>query len=448
MTTDTILILITLIICTVVLSLIILLNRRKNENITDELDAEFELLRKKTDENAALSRRELTQQFSILGEMHSKTSAAAAQETRKNIELLRSEMEQNRRDSELRQRLLQDRMEKQNLENAANLRQEVVSQFAGLNEISLKTMSEISQRNDRSMGELKGTIEQNLLQMRETVEKRLSESISTGLEGSFKSVSSQLEQVYLGLGQMQNLTSDILDLKKVLGNVKNRGSWGEMQLGNLLSDMLAPGQFEREKMLGKGRSRVDFAIRLPGEDSSNVFLPVDSKFPLDKYNAVLIASETGENYKEAMTELKNATQESAKSIGSKYILPPETTDFAVMFVPSEGLFSLLAAEGMLDLLRQKYHVLLAGPSTFSALLSAIQTGFRSLAIRKNSEEIFRLLGEFKKTFGNFEKELEQAIRSLNAAQNNLEKLNRSSGKLSTELTRIEELGENTETKEV
>jgi len=118
-----------------------------------------------------------------------------------------------------------------------------------------------------------------------------------------------------------------------------------------------------------------------------------------------------------------------------------------MFVPSEGLFSLLAAEGMLVLLRQKYHVLLAGPSTFSALLSAIQTGFRSLAIRKNSEEIFRLLGEFKKTFGNFEKELEQAIRSLNAAQNNLEKLNRSSGKLSSELTRIEELGEHTETKE-
>lgn len=455
MTADTIILLIAVTASTLIICLTLLLKKKDGGSsaLLDEIDEQFNNFKINSDTNASLTRQEISTNFSSLGNLTARNMAALSGETKKSLSELKDELAQSRRNAELNQRLAADLMQKQGME----MRSEIVAQFTGLNEISLNASREMAQQNLQSISELKKTVEQNLSEierkneaalnlMRETVEKKLSESINTGLESSFKSVSTQLEQVYTSLGQMQNLTSDILDLKKVLGNVKNRGSWGETQLGNIISDMLAPNQYEKEKMLSRNRDRVDYAIRLPGEDGSGIWLPVDSKFPLDLYYAVQTAAETGEGYQKAMSELKNSALESAKSI-SKYVMPPETTDFAVMFVPSEGLFAALAADGLIYEMRTKHKVILAGPSTFCALLSSIQTGFRSLAIRKNSEEIFRLLGKVKKSFEQYQKDLEQASRSLIAAQNNLDKVSRSSGRLSGELLKIEEL-DSAEAKEV
>ncbi len=456
MGTETIITILCIFISTAVIIAAVILKKGRSDDssIMRNIDDRFDILEKRNDENSINERRELVSHFNMLGEMNARTNSALSADTAKSIENLRTSIEKSSHMMEDRNRLQAENLIKANNDTSSALRNEIITQFSALSDISLKQSREMAESNSKLISELKSSVEnelaeitkrndQALKQMRETVETRLSDSINTGLETSFKSVSAQLEQVYTSIGHMQSLTSDILDLKKVLGNIKNRGSWGEMQLGTLIADMLAPGQYEKEKMLSKNRDRVDYAVRLPSEDSEPVWLPVDSKFPMDKYAAVVAASEKGltDEYQKAVIQVRTAASESARSISSKYILPPETTDFAVMFIPSEGLFSIIANEGLIPELRQKFKVIVAGPSTFSALLSTIQSGFRSFALRKNSEQIYHLLEQVRKSFDIFQKELEQAGRSLNSAQSSIERVSRSSGRLSSELSKVEKLEE-------
>ncbi len=261
--------------------------------------------------------------------------------------------------------------------------------------------------------------ERQLTEMRKTVDQRLSESLEKKLDTSFAQVSERLESVYKGLGEMHTLASGVGDLKKVLTNVKTRGIWGEMQLGNLIRQTLAPGQYEENVAVVPGSAeRVEFAVCLPDRAGGTVYLPVDSKFPQEDYIRLVDASQAGNAAAAdaARRALDQRLRAEAKKISSKYILPPHTTDFAIMFLPIEGLYSeALQAPDLVESLQRDYRVVLAGPGTFSAMLNALQMGFRTMAIEKRSGEVWHLLGEIKSDFTRFAEMLEATRRRLDQA---------------------------------
>lgn len=313
-------------------------------------------------------------------------------------------------------------------------RQEILSQFKNLNQISLAAISQISSNTgrdleamraamDRRLAEIQAENEKSLAELRQTVNKNLSETLTDSLAASFQSVSSQLEQVYKSMGEMRSMTADVTDLKRILGNVKNRGTWGEVQLESLLSDILSPSQYAAQLSLSGSAEKVDFAVRLPGDGEKPVYLPIDSKFPMDRYRAVLDAEQYGDDRAKALSRetLLKTVRDEAKKIAAKYILPPDTTDFAVLFVPSEGLYAYLAAADLPFALQRDFRILLAGPSNLSALLNSFQLGFRTLAVERQSGEILKLLGAVKTSFSTFSARLESTQKSLRAAENNLER---------------------------
>lgn len=242
---------------------------------------------------------------------------------------------------------------------------------------------------------------------------------------SFKTVSEQLEQVYKGLGEMQNLASGVGDLKKVLSNVKTRGILGEMQLGAILSEILSPEQYETEiPTIPDSRERVEFAIRLPGNGDTTVYLPVDSKFPGDTYAALQDAYNTGDKIQVelAFKNLEARIKQCAKDIRDKYIQPPYTTNFAIMFLPFEGLYAEVVNHGLVEVLQREYNVNIAGPSTMAALLNSLQMGFRTLAIQKRSNEVWQILGAVRSEFEKFEGVLDTTQKHMKQVEDDLEKL--------------------------
>ncbi|MBQ6399816.1 MAG: DNA recombination protein RmuC [Clostridia bacterium] len=261
--------------------------------------------------------------------------------------------------------------------------------------------------------------ERQLTEMRKAMDTRLSESLDRKLDESFAQVSRRLESVYRGLGEMQTLAAGVGDLKKVLTNVKTRGIWGEMQLSQLIRQTLAPGQFEENVAVVPGSAeRVEFAIRLPGGEGSFVWLPVDSKFPQEDYLRLVDASQAGDaaGAEAARKALEHRMKTEAKKISEKYVSPPHTADFAILFLPVEGLYAeVLQIPSLVEVLQRDYRVTVAGPGTFSALLSALQMGFRTLAIQRRSGEVFRLLGTIKTDFARFSEILENTRRRLDQA---------------------------------
>ncbi|MBR2719675.1 MAG: DNA recombination protein RmuC [Clostridia bacterium] len=269
---------------------------------------------------------------------------------------------------------------------------------------------------DTRMESLRQANDRQLSEMRRTVDEKLTESIDKRLNDSFAQVSQRLEQVYKSLGEMQSLAVGMGDLKKVLTNVKTRGIWGEMQLGSLLSAMLAPNQYDENVAVVPGATeRVEFAVRLPGKDADVLYLPIDSKFPQEDYLRLVEASQSGdaEAADAARKALLQRIRQEAKRIAGKYIVPPHTTDFAIMFLPIEGLYAELAQTPELcESLQKEYRVVVAGPSTFTALLNALQMGFRTLAIEKRSSEVWSLLGAVKNDFDKFADVLEKTRQRL------------------------------------
>ena len=262
-----------------------------------------------------------------------------------------------------------------------------------------------------------------LEQMRKTVDEKLQGTLETRLGESFRLVSERLEQVHKGLGEMQSLASGVGDLKRVLSNVTTRGAWGEVQLGNLLGQMLSPEQYDRNVSI-TGAERVEFAIRLPGPDKDPVWLPVDAKFPMEAYQRLAAAAERGEADKVelAARELESVIRACARTFSGKYLSPPRTTDFGILFLATESLYSeALRRPGLAECLQREFRVVLAGPATFAALLNSLQMGFRTLAIQQRSSEVWKLLGDVKLEFGKYADVLEAIRSKLDQATQTVEK---------------------------
>ena len=310
-----------------------------------------------------------------------------------------------------------------------------------LNEFSEQmrnNFSEMNQQSKSSQKELKDTVEKQmkdirtdntkqLNEMRQTVDEKLQTTLEKRLGESFKQVSDRLEQVHKGLGEMQTLATGVGDLKKVLSNVKTRGIMGEYQLGNILEQILTPEQYALNVATKKGsQANVEYAVKLPGKSSDQeVWLPVDSKFPLESYNALIDAFELGDKtvIEQTQKSLIKAIESFAKDISSKYLDPPNTTDFAIMFLPVEGLYAeVLRHPGVFERLQRTYHITVTGPTTLSALLSSLQMGFRTLAVQKRSSEVWKVLEEVKTEFGKFSSTLEKAHRQINTAAGTLDTL--------------------------
>ena len=280
---------------------------------------------------------------------------------------------------------------------------------------------------ERRLRELQGDNAIRLEEMRRTVDEKLHATLEQRLGASFKQVSDRLEQVHKGLGEMQALASDVGDLKRVLTNVKTRGTWGEVQLASLLEQLLIPEQYAANVATVPGSNeRVEFAIRLPGRgDDAPVWLPIDAKFPREDYERLVIAQEKADPAaaEVAARQLEQRLRLEAKTIRAKYISPPDTTDFALLFLPTEGLYAEVARRpGLTDDLQRTWRVVVAGPSTLAAILSSLQMGFRTLAVEKRSSEVWQLLGAVKTEFGKFggilaktKEQIDRASTTLGAA---------------------------------
>jgi len=349
-------------------------------------------------------------------------------------------------------RLLSD-MKKQSADSAYQQRREVIEMFGALGDGLTRTLQDAARTNGESMDKLRemvdarlkdisDTTEKRLEQMRKTVDEQLSDMLQKRLTGSFRQVSDQLEQVFKSMGEVRTLAAGVGDLKRVLSNVKVRGIWGETQLGALISEMLSPAQYVCNAAVKDGRERVEFAVAMPGAGGGTVLLPIDSKFPMEAYirKEELMESGDTETAREALKELSRALVTEAKRIHDKYINPPVTTDFAIMYLPTEGLYADAISMGVFDVCQREYHVTIAGPSTLTALLNSLQMGFRTLAIERRSSEVLRLLETVRKSFSSFTVAIERTQRSLQAAQNNLDDASRKSRHIEKELMRVESAG--------
>ena len=281
-------------------------------------------------------------------------------------------------------------------------------------------------------------------EMRQTVDEKLQGTLEKRLGESFAIVSDRLEQVHRGLGEMQNLATGVGDLKRVLSNVKSRGGWGEVQLGMLLADMLANEQFASNvKVRPDSGEVVEFAVRLPGRgDESQIWLPIDAKFPQEDYDRLLTAQESGspEDVEIAGTGLERAIRLQAKTICEKYIHPPHTTDFAILYLPTEGLFAeTIRRRGLLEELQKKHRVMVQGPTTLAAMLSALQMGFRTLAIEKRSSEVWTVLGAAKAEFEKYGQVWDKLRKQLDGAQRTVDEAGKRTRALSRKLRDVEKL---------
>lgn len=297
----------------------------------------------------------------------------------------------------------------------------------------LKTFS---MENEQKLENIRSTVEKKLTYMQEdnnkqlenirtTVDEKLQNTLENKLNKSFETVSKQLQQVYKGLGEMQNLAVGVGDLKKVLSNVKTRGILGEIQLSAILKEILSPEQYEENVATKKGsRNVVEFAVKLPADDESFVYLPIDSKFPGDTYAKLVDAMNSGnkEEIEVCSKNLLRTIKSEAKDIHDKYISPPNTTEFAIMFLPFEGLYAEVVNRGMVEVLQREYKVNVAGPSTMGALLNSLQLGFKTLAVQKRSAEVWQILNDVKREFDTFADVLEKTQTRLNQANTELDKL--------------------------
>jgi len=325
---------------------------------------------------------------------------------------IRDEFQRNRAESG-------DQAKKHREELAASLRSFEEKFNSGVKDLQLtidKNLRNIREDNEKQLGEMRKTVDEKL---QSTLEKRLGES--------FKQVSERLEQVHKGLGEMQNLASGVGDLKKVLSNVKTRGVLGEYQLGNILEQMLTSDQYSRNVATRKGsQAHVEYAIRLPGrDDEGEVWIPVDSKFPMESYESLLQAYDAGDpqQIETAQKILIKSVEGFAKDISEKYLDPPHTTDFGIMFLPVESLYAeVLRHPGLFENLQRNHRITVTGPTTLSALLNSLHMGFMTLAVQKRSSEVWKVLGAVKTEFGLFGDHLQKVRKQLDTATGTLERL--------------------------
>ncbi|MGH8443932.1 MAG: DNA recombination protein RmuC [Solimonas sp.] len=428
---------------------------RRSADLKPDLDRLERTLR----DEAAATRRdaaELTRgQRSELGESLNRFGALLTQQHEQLRIILAEKLDgfsaelraQNQKLSETQRQLAED---------AQKTRGEQAQQLARFGEQQSLALKQLIDTQTQQAVALRGALEENLKtlrsenaekleQMRRTVDEKLHETLEKRLGESFKLVSERLEQVHKGLGEMQTLAAGVGDLKRVLTNVKTRGNWGEVQLESILEQMFTIEQYAKSVMTKPGsREIVDFAIRLPGrgENEQPVWLPIDAKFPREDYERLVDAQDRAdaEAIKTAGAQLERAVRLQAKSISDKYIAPPHTTDFAVLFLPTEGLYAeLIRRPGIVDSLQRESRVVVAGPTTLTALLNSLQMGFRTLAIEKRSSEVWRVLGAVKTEFGKFGEVLDKVQKKLDEASSQINDTGRRSRAISRQLRGVEAL---------
>lgn len=394
--------------------LLISIKKDKSTNISKDLDIEFEKIRGdiqllENQKNQELISN-LQTQIKFLGEIIST----------------------NQKDTYQYQSTKFSDIEKNILEKQESMNKSVLSLMTQF-ETRFKTF-EMS--NEQKMDEMRATIEKRLNyiqednnkkldEIRNVVDEKLQKTIENKMTMSFKMVNERLEQVYKGLGEMRTLASGVSDLKKVLSNVKTRGIMGEIQLNAILEEILSPEQYsENVEVIPKSGNRVEFAINLPGDGNESVYMPIDSKFPMDAYANLQDAYEKGDkdDINDKFATLASRIKKSAKDIHDKYIETPYTTEFAIMFLPFEGLYAEVVNQGLVEILQRDYHVNIAGPSTMAALLNSIQMGFKTIAIQKRSSEVWKTLGAVKVEFDKFGDILTDTQTKLEQANDRLDKL--------------------------
>jgi DNA recombination protein RmuC len=361
-------------------------------------------------------------------------------------------------DSALRQEFAQSRREF--AEANKDLRQEVTGGIHQTRESLDKRLEQLRDKNDEKLELIRKTVENRLetLQkdnadklekMRATVDEKLQSTLEKRLGQSFKLVSERLEQVQRGLGEMQGLASDVSDFKRVLTNVKTRGTWGEVQLENLLEQVFIKDHYDKQVMLKPGsKDAVDFAIKLPDKSNKHgfIYLPIDAKFPIEDYQRLVAAQEKGDQglVVAAGKALVTRIKLEAKSIKEKYVVPPKTTDFAVLYVPTEGLYAeILRVPGLFENMQQEFRVTVAGPTTIAALLSSYQLGFRTLAIAEQTSQVWELLTTIKGEFGKFGDLLDKTREKLVQATNTIDDASRKSRTIEGKLGKVQKLADKT-----
>jgi len=405
-------------------------NRELNKENRQEINSLFkdlqDTLMKRISENMILQKEQLDSFSRLLSEMLDKqvksyndfkesikTNAKEdREELNKGLKSFEEKFSNNIKDFNEQLRLRFDDLSKQQ------------SEFNKLSKDSIKDIKETIEKQLVSIREDNST---QLNEMRKTVDEKLQTTLDKRLGESFKQVSERLELVHKGLGEMQELAAGVGDLKKVLSNVKTRGILGEYQLGNILEQLLAPEQYSENVATKKGsQANVEYAIKLPGKiDENEVWLPIDSKFPIENYQLLMDAYEEGNKVKieAAQKLLLKSIVGFAKTISEKYIDPPHTTDFGIMFLPVESLYAeVLRHPGTFEKLQRDYHITVTGPTTLSALLNSLQMGFRTLAVQKRSSEVWKVLSGVKTEFGKFSEHLSKVHKQINTASGTLDTL--------------------------
>lgn len=355
-------------------------------------------------------------------------------------------------DNQKEQNQLVNNMIMQQLKNSEVMTQNTINGLTVLQKQEFESISkrvdELTTRNEQRIEKLTFDVnlalnnmrqqnEKQLDKMRETVDEKLNNSLSQRLNESFSKIQQSLESVNLGLGEMRSLATGVGDLKKVLSNVKVRGGWGEVMLSSLLEQMLAPSQYKAQVQIKKNsKERVDFVVVMPGKDDNEVYLPIDSKFPLEDYNRLVEASDSMDKdaIERAQKQLVKRIKEEAKSIKEKYISVPDTTDFAVMFLPIEGLYAEVVRDvDLMETLQSQFKIVVCGPTTLTALLNSLQLGFKTLYIEKRSSELWQVLSTFKQEFEKFVNLLLKTQSKINEANTNIELATKSSRKIAKKL---------------
>ncbi len=367
-----------------------------------------------------------------------------------NLEKSQEKMERSIRDDLARNR-------EENTTASQKAREELAASLKNVGDSLNKQIAAMTLSTEQRLDAVRQAVEQRLTamqtdnalkleQMRATVDEKLQSTLEKRLGESFKQVSDRLEQVHKGLGEMQNLAVNVGDLKRVMTNVKTRGTWGEVLVENLLSQILSPGQFEKNfKPRESGGEVVEFAIKLPGrteDGQESVWLPIDSKFPKEDYEAIGLAQDRADipAMEAAGRSLEARIKLFAQDISTKYLNPPRTTDFGIMFLPSEGLYAQVVSRvALVEQIQRDYRVVIAGPTTLAALLNSLQMGFRTLAIQQRSSEVWKVLGAVKTEFGKFGDLLDGVKKKLDQASNTLDDTARKSRTITAKLRSVQEL---------
>ncbi len=397
--------------------------------------------------------------FILLSRKSGIDSNLIGESNEKITRVLREEMSINRNDNSLSAKETREELAKTIKNFGDSIDKRIFTLTEGQNKnfsLFSDKLSEVIDRNDKKIEYMRTTIEkrleniqrdngEKLEKMRETVDEKLHATLEKRLSESFKLVSDRLEQVHKGLGEMQTLATGVGDLKKVLQNVKTRGTWGEVQLSTLLDQIMSIEQYEKNVATKKGSNdRVEFAIKIPAKDDKvkNLWLPIDAKFPLEDFQNLIDAEEKNDTISILALgkALENRIKSEAKDIREKYLDPPYTTDFGILFLPIESLYAeVLRRPGLADTLQRDYKVIITGPTTIAAILNSLQMGFRTLAIEKRSGEVWTLLGSIKKEFTTFGDILEKTNKKLREASDNIDLATKKSRTIEKKLNKVQEL---------